>query len=106
MPIRSALTEYLEASGERFTLPPLGVTAMTRESHVVDVVDDLWHAGAGCAAVHYLAVRPIHLGLWVVNDILRVLGRHDLMIPEPALSSRSRTPSKADCRAVPLLSRA
>ncbi len=38
------------------------------------------------AAVHYFVVRPVHLGLWVVNDILRDLGRHDLMIPEPALS--------------------
>lgn len=38
------------------------------------------------AAVHYFVVRPVHLGLWVVNDILRDLGRHDLLIPEPALS--------------------
>ncbi len=41
------------------------------------------------AAVHYFVVRPIHLGLWVVNDILRDLGRHDLLIPEPALISTS-----------------
>ncbi len=38
------------------------------------------------AAVHYFVVRPVHLGLWVVNDIFRDLGRHDLLIPEPALS--------------------
>ncbi|WP_020523486.1 hypothetical protein [Catelliglobosispora koreensis] len=38
------------------------------------------------AAVHYFVVRPVHLGLWVVNDILRDLGREDLLIPEPALS--------------------
>ena len=38
------------------------------------------------AAVHYFVVRPIHLGLWMVNDIFRDLGRHDLLIPEPALS--------------------
>jgi hypothetical protein len=38
------------------------------------------------AAVHYFVVRPVHPGLWVVNDILRDLGRDDLMIPEPALS--------------------
>jgi hypothetical protein len=38
------------------------------------------------AAVHYFVVRPVHLGLWVVNDILRDLGRHDLLIPEPAIS--------------------
>lgn len=38
------------------------------------------------AAVHYFVVRPVHLGLWVVNDILRDLGRDDLLIPEPALS--------------------
>jgi hypothetical protein len=38
------------------------------------------------AAVHYFVMRPVHPGLWVVNDILRDLGRHDLMIPEPALS--------------------
>jgi hypothetical protein len=41
------------------------------------------------AAVHYFVVRPIHLGLWVVNDIMRDLGRHDLLIPEPALTSSS-----------------
>jgi len=38
------------------------------------------------AAVHYFLVRPVHLGLWMVNDIFRDLGRHDLLIPEPALS--------------------
>lgn len=38
------------------------------------------------AAVHYFVIRPVHLGLWVVNDIFRDLGRHDLLIPEPALS--------------------
>lgn len=38
------------------------------------------------AAVHYFVVRPVHLGLWVVNDIFRDLGRDDLLIPEPALS--------------------
>lgn len=38
------------------------------------------------AAVHYFVVRPVHLGLWVVNDILRDLGRDDLLIPEPSLS--------------------
>jgi hypothetical protein len=38
------------------------------------------------AAVHYFVVRPVHLGLWVVNDILRDLGRDDLLIPEPAFS--------------------
>lgn len=38
------------------------------------------------AAVHYFVVRPVHLGLWMVNDIFRDLGRHDLLIPEPALS--------------------
>jgi hypothetical protein len=38
------------------------------------------------AAVHYFVGRPVHLGLWVVNDILRDLGRHDLMLPEPSLS--------------------
>ena len=38
------------------------------------------------AAVHYFVVRPVHLGLWVVNDILRDLGCDDLLIPEPALS--------------------
>jgi len=42
------------------------------------------------AAVHYFVVRPIHLGLWVVNDILRDLGRHDLLIPEPALTSSTQ----------------
>jgi hypothetical protein len=41
------------------------------------------------AAVHYFVVRPIHLGLWVVNDIMRDLGRDDLLIPEPALTSPS-----------------
>ncbi len=38
------------------------------------------------AAVHYFVVRPVHLGLWMVNDIFRDLGRYDLLIPEPALS--------------------
>jgi hypothetical protein len=38
------------------------------------------------AAVHYFLVRPVHLGLWMVNDIFRALDRHDLLIPEPALS--------------------
>lgn len=38
------------------------------------------------AAVHYFLIRPVHLGLWVVNDIFRDLGRDDLQIPEPALS--------------------
>ncbi|GIH10936.1 hypothetical protein Rhe02_90030 [Rhizocola hellebori] len=41
------------------------------------------------AAVHYFVVRPIHLGLWVVNDIMRDLGRHDLLTPEPSLTSTS-----------------
>ena len=41
------------------------------------------------AAVHYFVVRPIHLGLWVVNDIMRDLGRDDLLIPEPALTTSS-----------------
>ena len=36
------------------------------------------------AAVHYFPARPVHLGLWMVNDIFRDLGRHDLLIPEPA----------------------
>jgi hypothetical protein len=46
------------------------------------------------AAVHYFVVRhrdhrhvrPAHVDVWVVNDIIRDLGRHDLLIPEPALS--------------------
>lgn len=45
------------------------------------------------AAVHYFIVRrdarharPAHVDVWVVNDIIRDLGRHDLMIPEPSLS--------------------
>lgn len=48
------------------------------------------------AAVHYFVVRhrdtrhphshnrPAHVDVWVVNDIIRDLGRHDLLIPEPA----------------------
>jgi hypothetical protein len=46
------------------------------------------------AAVHYFVVRrdarhaprPSQVDVWVVNDIIRDLGRHDLLIPEPALS--------------------
>lgn len=47
------------------------------------------------AAVHYFVVRrdsrhprptrPTHVDVWVVNDIIRDLGRHDLLIPEPTL---------------------
>lgn len=46
------------------------------------------------AAVHYFVVRrrdarhvrPSHVDIWVVNDIIRDLGRLDLLIPEPSLS--------------------
>ncbi|MEU7821905.1 hypothetical protein [Catellatospora sp. NPDC049133] len=50
------------------------------------------------AAVHYFVVRnrdarhphthvrPAHVDVWVVNDIIRDLGRHDLLIPEPAIA--------------------
>ncbi|MDI1459388.1 hypothetical protein QEZ54_00255 [Catellatospora sp. KI3] len=46
------------------------------------------------AAVHYVVMRgrdarharPAHVDVWVVNDIIRDLGRLDLLIPEPALS--------------------
>ncbi len=50
------------------------------------------------AAVHYFVVRnrdarhphsharPAHVDIWVVNDIIRDLGRHDLLIPEPSIA--------------------
>lgn len=60
-------------------------------SHLRQLIADTTRASAVDrarvrAAVHYFVVRPVHLGLWVVNDILRDLGRDDLLIPEPALS--------------------
>jgi hypothetical protein len=60
-------------------------------SHLRQLITDTIRASAVDrarvrAAVHYFVVRPVHLGLWVVNDIFRDLGRHDLLIPEPALS--------------------
>lgn len=60
-------------------------------SHLRQLISDTVRASAVDrarvrAAVHYFVIRPVHLGLWVVNDIFRDLGRHDLLIPEPALS--------------------